>query len=206
MTPSPALWCHRTPCASITSCPHHPSSSSSSPLHRATKTEVFWETPETRLRPLPNSLHQWGQPALLPPTKPLTAEPGAGGSGWVGGSHHRVLPTPRSGWEGLGAMRRHAGTGGLVLAPQSRTRSLPHGFTKPVLPAGPREGGSGRESQAEGRDAGHCHLPGPALGCTQRSCFCCWGMLEGDAPVWVWGRRFCFTPITHRTSCPHPRG
>lgn len=67
--------------------------------------------------------------------------------------------------EGLGSDAeahgsKRAGAGPTVLGPlPARSRSLPDSFTKPVGPAGPREGGSGRESQRRGRGRGS--LPPP---------------------------------------------
>lgn len=66
---------------------------------------------------------------------------------------HCELWPPGPVGEGLGRDEEVHGSrrAGTAPAPQSRARSLPDGFTKPVGPAGPREGGSGRESQSRGR-------------------------------------------------------
>lgn len=132
-------------------------------------------------------------------------ELGAGGSGWVGGPCHRVLWPPGPVGEGLGRDAEAQGSrrAGAAPAPQSRARSLPDGFTKPVGPAGPREGGSGRESQSRGR--GRRSLPPPHSSSRMNpgQLLSGLGMPEGDAPAWVWGRRFHFSP--HPPSWPAAR-
>lgn len=152
---------------------------------------------------------------MLPPMKSPKTELGAGGSGWVSDPWHRALWPPGPVGEGLGRDAEAQGSrrAGAAPAPQSRARSLPDGFTKPVGPAGPREGG---RASAEGGDA-HRSLPPPRSSSTMNPS----QLLSGleDAPgrcpsvglrqeVSVHPGWQCLhpAPVTHRTSCPHLRG
>lgn len=137
-------------------------------------------------------------------------------SGWValatGCSGHQV----RLGkvW---GGMQRHRGAGGLgLLRPRSPVpapcpRPLPARRLHQTSRSGRAERGRERERESQSRGRGRRSLPPPhsSSGMNLGQLLSGLGMPEGDAPAWVWGRRFHFSPRppswpAARCLCPVP--